>query len=299
MDRFDGRLGEELHREFDVQAVDTPPPHRARYGRLAERPGRRPMRAVALVTAAFAVGILVGLAYEGGRIIPPGPGRQVGVIPDTPTAHATSEPSPPAAAGPRTPGASPRPASPRQPGATATAPAAPAFADDFEADPVGADPPAGWRVDDGQWAGVVADGSHVVRHSAAQPLGHLSAGSARWADYSVSADVGTDLLALGYAGVAGRYKGPGDGYECTVGVGAQLELSVVRGGERRSLAVSGVALDLSGEHTIRLEMRGSRLTCSLDGTPLRATDTTFASGRIALVASAGEGAEFDNVRVSG
>ena len=45
---------------------------------------------------------------------------------------------------------------------------------------------------------------------------------------------------------------------------------------------------------------GSRLTCSLDGSPLvHATDGTFATGRIALVTAAAEAAEFGNVRASG
>jgi pectate lyase len=206
------------------------------------------------------------------------------------------------------PSASPTSGSAPSPGRTAThrptaspkpTAAPPALAADFESEAIGANPPSGWHVDDGRWVGVVDDGGHVLRHSGAQALSHLTAGSAEWSDYTVSADVTTDLLDLGYAGVAGRYQGPGDHYECDVSVGGQLQLWLVKGGARRSLDLSGISLDLSGRHTVALEMRGSRLTCSLDGVALlHATDATFASGRIALVASAGEAVEFDNVHVT-
>jgi hypothetical protein len=300
VDRFDERLRAELRREFDSQAVVTPPPHRARYARRGLSAGRPPvLRAAALVTAACAVGVLIGLAYRG-DLMAPGPGRQLGALPPNPSATATTaEPSPSAAKPSPSPSGRPAPG-PRRSASPSPASVGPALADDFEADPVGANPPSGWHVDAGQWTGVVASGSHVVRHGSGQPLAYLSAGSPQWSDYAVSADVNTDLLDLGYAGVAGRYQGPGDAYECDMTVGGQLELRVVRGGEHQLLGAAGVSISLSGIHTVRLEMRGSQLTCSLDGVPLvRATDTTFAAGRIALFASAGELAEFDNVRVSG
>jgi hypothetical protein len=164
---------------------------------------------------------------------------------------------------------------------------------------VGANPPSGWRVDDGQWQGVVDDGGHVLRHAPGQDGGHLTAGSPQWADYVVSADVSTTLLDLGFAGVAGRYQGPGNDYECGLGVGSQLQLWVVKDGARRLLGASGIPLALGGRHTVALEMRGSRLTCSLDGAQLQATDGTFATGRFALVATTGEVAEFGGVRASG
>jgi hypothetical protein len=304
MDKFDRRLQAELHRELDSQVVHTPPPHRARYAGL-DRSSRVPMplRTAALVTAVFAIGVLVGLVYNARALPSPGPGHQLGAAPaETPppanpaTASQTAQAARPSAPSTSTPRAGRRPTPP-----PSAPPARPAFADSFAADPVGANPPGGWRVDDGQWDGVVDDGGHVVRHSAAQGASHLSAGSPQWADYVVSADVTTSLLDLGFAGVAGRYQGPADDYECGLGVGGQVQVWLVRGGARTLLGVSAVvSLDLSAHHTIALELRGSRLTCSLDGSPLvRATDTTFAAGRIALVTSAAEAAEFGNVRVSG
>ena len=303
MDRFDRHLRAELHREFDAQAVDTPPPHRARYGQPAGR--RPPVRAMALVTAAFAIGILVGLVYEGSSVISLGPGHQLGAVPSTapPPSTAAGSPATVSTASPSAGAtATVRPSPARRPSSTPVQPPAPpAFSDDFEADQVGANPPAGWRAGDGQWTGVVSgSGGHVVRHGSAASLSHLVAGSPQWADYAVSADVRTDLLDLGFAGVAGRYHDPRNDYECGVTVGGQLVLWVVHDGDREVLDASGVSLDLSGDHNVRLDMRGSKLTCALDGTVLlHATDSTFSAGSIALVASAGEVAEFDNVRVGG
>jgi hypothetical protein len=304
LDKLDRRLREELHREFDSQVVDTPPPHRARYGRL-DRSYRVPMplRTAALVTAVFAVGVLAGLVYNARAVPAPGPGRQVGAVPvvtPPPANPATATQTAPAARASAPATQTPRAG--RRPTAPPSAPAArPAFADTFASDPLGANPPAGWHVDDGQWDGVVDDGGHVLRHSGTQGASHLSAGSPQWADYVVSADVTTGLLDLGFAGVAARYQGPADHYECGLGVGGQVQLWLVKGGARTLLGVSVVvSLDLSAHHTVALEVRASGLTCSLDGSPLvRATDTTFAAGRIALVTSAGEAAEFGNVRASG
>jgi hypothetical protein len=300
MHRFDRRLGDELRREFDAQIVHTPPPQRARYARPPRQ--RPPIRAFALVTAVFALGILVGLVYTSGGAIVAGPGRQLGVVPPgTPTAQSTAAATPQASARPSPP-ATRRPSPSLPPTgipAVPPRPAPPSLADDFEADPVGANPPAGWLVGDGEWAGVADAGGHVLRHEAGAAAGHLVAGAAGWTDYRVSARVGTGLLGLGTAGVAGRYQDPGNDYECVVSVGGQVQLSVVQNGQRRSLGTSGIALDLSGGHDLSLDLRGDRLTCSLDGTPLvRATDATFAAGRVALVASAGSAADFDDVRVT-
>lgn len=303
LDRFETRLRAELHREFDAQAVETPPPHRARYA-VPARPARRlpPMRAVALVASVFALGLLVGLVYDTAHVVTLGPGRSLGAVPPVVPSGQQTAPratSPPATASPSARGSS-RPGDRPRPGAPSTAaPPPPAFSDDFTAAPLGANPPAGWQVGDGQWVGVVDDGGRAVRHAAGQPLAHLVTGLPSWSDYSVGADVSTALLDLGFAGVAGRYRDPGDDYECGLGAGGQLQLWVVQGGDRRLLAATSLSLDLASRHRVVLDMRGGQLTCSLDGSSqVRATDATFAAGRIALVATAGEVAEFGAVRVT-
>jgi hypothetical protein len=261
------------------------------------------MRTVALVTTVFAVGLLVGLAYDAQHLVSPQPGHSVGVVPPgSPSAATASRATPAPATATPSLGAStkptgrPRPATPR----STAPPGPPTFSDDFSADPVGPVAPAGWHVDDGEWAGVVDDGGHAVSHDGSEPIAHLSAGSTRWSDYTVSADVTTALLDLGFAGVAGRYQDPGDDYECGIGGVGQLQLWVVQGGSRRLLAASGASLDLGSQHHVVLQMHGGQLSCSLDGAQVvQANDATFAAGRIALVATAGETAEYGDIRVTG
>lgn len=309
LDRFDDRLQRELREDFDGQTVHTPPPQLSRYALLADRPRRTlPLRAPALVSALVAVGVLAGFVL-GTRMNAIERIRDIGTTPAataraTPPGALSAPAASPSGSGPAAVGPGPSTPAGRPPRpSTATpgsgAPPGPQFSDGFESDAVGANPPAGWRVDSGQWDGVVDDGGHVVRHDTVQPAAYLSTGSSQWSDYSVSAGIKTGLLELGSAGVAGRYQDPGDGYECGV-TGAQLDLWRVQGGVRQSLAASTVlSLDFGSFHTVRLDMHGSQLTCSLDGTTaVHATDATFSSGRIALVADAGEAAEFDNVRVT-
>jgi hypothetical protein len=308
LDKFDGKVRERLRREFDAQPVHTPPPGQARYSRTGDG-GRRPLLLglPGLAAAGLAVVLLAGLALgtRGGitlvqrmRQVSPPPAATAASVP--PTAAATPPPAvlPPASARP-TPAHTSPPAT--RPSATATAGTPPPqLSDDFAADAVGTNPPAGWRVDAGSWDGVVDAGGHVVRHEATQPDAAMVAGSPRWSDYAVSAGIRTGLVGAGSAGVAGRYQDGGGGYyACGLAAGS-AQLWRVKGDERQALdAAPIVSLDLGRLHTVRLEMRGSQLTCSLDGTPLlHATDSTFASGRIALVAGAGEAADFGGVRVS-
>jgi hypothetical protein len=173
------------------------------------------------------------------------------------------------------------------------------FSDGFESDALGVNPPSGWHVDDGQWEVMAANGGQFVRHSSNGSAGHLVAGPAV-RDASMSAEVRPTALASGSAGVAGRYQGPGDYYECGVYAGTSLQLWRVQGGSPQYLGgASDIKIDPTTFHTVRLDLRGSQLTCSIDGNPaVRATDAALSSGRFALVASQDEPAEFDGVRVT-
>lgn len=171
--------------------------------------------------------------------------------------------------------------------------------DDFEDDPVGARVPSGWMVADGVWDGVVVDRSKVLRHGRGRSYGHLVAGSPAWTDVSVSADVKATPLAVGFAGVAARYRSSGDYYECVIHDAYALQLWRLRGDVGKQLDGRRVPIDTTRFHSVRLVVRGSRLACALDGVPLLAfVDASFGSGGIALVASDDEAAEFDNVRVT-
>jgi endoglucanase len=169
------------------------------------------------------------------------------------------------------------------------------FFDDFERDPLDGALPAGWLQGDDSPVSVALDGSHVLSYRS--HAGRVLAAGSVWTDYAVSADVRPALIAVGDIGVAGRYVDANAYYACTVHDGAGLELWRMWNGSRQKLdgqlaAVSGAA----GFHSVRLEMRGSQLTCSLDGvTLLHATDGSVPAGRLGLVSLGALPSEFDNV----
>jgi hypothetical protein len=172
------------------------------------------------------------------------------------------------------------------------------FSDNFERDPMGADPPNGWTIADGRWNGVISNDTHVVQH-AAGPYGHLVAGSIRWADYTVSADVMPTPLRTSFAAVAGRYQDPGDYYQCDLHHANSLQLWRLRGGTQTLLDNRPVAIDSTHFSNLRLVMKGDQLSCVLNGVLLfTAVDHSLTNGQVALIAGDNEAAEFDNVTVT-
>jgi hypothetical protein len=174
------------------------------------------------------------------------------------------------------------------------------FRDDFEADAAGS-MPTGWTVADGRWDGVVQDGGgRVVRHSAGRSYGHLVAGSPEWTDYSVSIRLRPTPLSTGFAGVAARYRDRGDYYACGVYYGSAVRLWRVQGGTTTLLDARPMDVPADRFHDVRLVVKGTQVSCVYDqAVVLTATDATFPSGQVALVAAADEAAEFDDVVVSG
>lgn len=172
------------------------------------------------------------------------------------------------------------------------------FRDDFERDAVGGDPPAGWTVTDGAWAGVVDDHGRVLRHAAGQPYGHLAVGSTAWRDYGVSARLRLAPLSTGFAGVAARFHDSGNYYACGVYYGSAVRLWRVREGVMALLDARSMDVAAGRFHDVRLVVKGSRLMCVFDATTvLAATDDSLPSGRVALVAGSDEAADFDDVVV--
>jgi hypothetical protein len=185
--------------------------------------------------------------------------------------------------------------------AAAVAPAAtpPLFRDDFEHDRMDA-VPTGWTVADGLWDGVVQDGGRVVRHgTGATSYGHMAAGSPAWTDYRVSARLRPTPLSTGFAGVAARYRDRGDYYACGVYYGTAVRLWRVRAGDTTLLDARRQDVATDRFHDLSLVVKGGRVSCVFDDSVvLTATDASFSSGRIALVAGSDEAAEFDDVEVS-
>jgi hypothetical protein len=195
-------------------------------------------------------------------------------------------------------GTHPRSAAARPPGTGASSDPT-LFGDDFESDTMGRNPPSGWEMIDGAWRGVGRDGSQVVSHGAGSPYGHMVAGSPTWSDYEVGADVKVTPLTTGFAGVLGRYQTDTDYYECVVHHAVAVQLWRLRNGQGMELGGTQIAIDTARFHRVELSMRGDQLTCSMDGVAMATvSDRSLTAGRVGLVASTAEAAEFDNVQVT-
>jgi len=172
------------------------------------------------------------------------------------------------------------------------------LSDNFERDPMGADPPNGWAIADGRWNGVISNDTHVLQHGTG-PYGHMVAGSMGWTDYTVSADVMPTPLRTSFAAVAGRYQDRGDYYQCDIHHATTLQLWRLRGGIPTLLDGRPVAIDPTRFSNLRLVMKGDQLSCVLNGVLLcSAVDDSLANGEVALIAGDMEAAEFDNVTVT-
>lgn len=173
------------------------------------------------------------------------------------------------------------------------------YADDFHADALGANPPAGWQMT-GAWQGVTEDGGdHVLTHSPGNRLGMLLTGSPAWSSYQVTADVKVLTPKAGFAGLVGRFQSSGDYYECVVHHDESVLLWRLRGGQGVQLGGTQRPIDVTKFHRLALSLEGDRLTCSLDSvTMATSVDGALAMGRPGLIASSGEAAEFDRVAVT-
>ncbi|MGK5683342.1 family 16 glycoside hydrolase [Actinoplanes sp. URMC 104] len=176
---------------------------------------------------------------------------------------------------------------------TAPAYAGPLFSDTFDDGNAN-----GWSRSGGSWS-VVTDGSPAFRQSSTGANARALAGTTSWTDYTVSARVRP--IAFGATnrtvGIAARARSSSEYYALVLTGGGAAQLQRVAGGSATVLATAAVAGGTGTWRTLSLTVRGSALTGSVDGAAVvRATDATFASGRIALLASYAS-ASFDDVAV--
>lgn len=173
------------------------------------------------------------------------------------------------------------------------------YRDDFKAGDAGA--PPGWEVESGRWQGVVADpsGAPALAHSDGPgTAGTLVAGSASWIDYVVEADVKPAAGPDGVAGIVGRYESQGAYYECAIHPVMGVQLWRMHGGEDMELGGRKMAIDTTRFHRLTLSMRGSRITCTIDGeVAASVADPTLGAGRFGLTAGDDEAAQFARVVV--
>jgi hypothetical protein len=144
---------------------------------------------------------------------------------------------------------------------------------------------------------VVMDGTHVLSR-ATNSWSILSAGSAA-SDFSASADLKPMSSDLGFVGVGGRLLDANNYLTCGIRDGKSLQLWQVVGGQAKLLDARSLAVPMGVFHTVTMAMKGSQLSCAMDGTNvLSATGTSLTRGKIGLVALGDLASEISNVRAA-
>ncbi|GIF66780.1 hypothetical protein Ais01nite_48150 [Asanoa ishikariensis] len=153
----------------------------------------------------------------------------------------------------------------------------------------------GWSKSGGSWS--VVGGAY--RQSSTGANAKAVAGSTSWTDYTVSARVTpTAFGASGRSvGVAARVQTSTNYYALVLTGGGSAQLQRVSGGGITALGTAVVGVTPGTTYTLSLRVAGGALSGSVNGaTVVSATDSTFGSGRIGLVASYAS-VSFDNVSV--
>src|SRR6185503_5062111 len=141
---------------------------------------------------------------------------------------------------------------------------------------------AGWSRSGGTWT-VVTDGSLVLRQSGTSADSRARAGSTTWTDYSVQARV--KPIAFGGAGryvaILARAENVNHFYYIALQNGNQLVLAKRDGDTSTTLASRTFTVATGTFYTLRLDVRGSSLSGSVNGgTPMTANDSQFTAGNI-------------------
>jgi hypothetical protein len=189
------------------------------------------------------------------------------------------------------------------------------FLDNFASDPLGTGLPTGWLLADptsalggvpilGSLLGgltsstpvpsIVNDGVHVLSRPAGS-WSHLAAGPMT---VDSSATAGLKMLGQpsGFVGVAGRFQDANNTIMCGMSGGTTLQLWQIVAGHQQLLASTPVAAAMNVFHTIRMDLQGSQMACSLDGgSVLHATGSWTSPGRLGLVALGDVTSEFNSV----
>ncbi|WP_203914270.1 pectate lyase family protein [Rhizocola hellebori] len=154
---------------------------------------------------------------------------------------------------------------------------------------------SGWSTSGGSWS--VTSGAY--RQSSTGADAKAQAGTTSWTDYTVQATV--TPIAFGNStrstGVAARAQSMTNFYSLVLVGSGSLQLRRISGGGTSTLASAATAVTPGTTYTLALTVSGSSLAGSVNGTQLvTATDSTFATGRVGLVASY-TSVSFDNVSV--
>ena len=160
--------------------------------------------------------------------------------------------------------------------------AAALFSDDFDDGNA-----TGWTKSGGSWS-VVTDGSPAYRQSSTGANAKAQAGDLAWTSYTVSARVKpTQFGATSRStGIAARATSMTNYYALVLVGDNSVALRRVAGGTETTLATAVTGVVPGTWYTLALTVAGTSLTGFVDGVPrVQATDSTFANGRIGLVAA--------------
>jgi hypothetical protein len=152
----------------------------------------------------------------------------------------------------------------------------------------------GWTVEAGNWS-VVTAGSKVYKQSNTA-AGRSVRGSSSWIDYTVQAKI-KPLSTSGGTALNARYANFENRYFAYLTSGAiYIKKSV--GGIQTTLASKNYTINANAWYNVELACSGNTLILYLNGIQqLSATDSSFASGKIALSTYL-TAAEFDDVEVT-
>jgi ADP-ribosylglycohydrolase len=148
------------------------------------------------------------------------------------------------------------------------------------------------RTDGSMWAAAWVDSADQFVHNAQEPYriiqnagrGLILHGTREWRNYRVTATMTPHLATE--VGVAARVQGLRRYYAVLLGPdGARL--TKVHSGTETTLAEAQVGWQLGREYAISLEVRGNRLTATVDGTTLSAEDAALENGGIGLICTEG------------
>jgi hypothetical protein len=158
---------------------------------------------------------------------------------------------------------------------------------------------AGWTTTGGTWI-VNLDGSnHVLRQSSLAANALARTGSVTWRDYTVTAQVQPQSFngLPGFAGVVARAQSTSNYYALVLRPNDTAALTRTVGGVSQTLATARVAVDTGTWYTVTLAVAGQRLTGSVNGTSISATDGFLNGGPAGLVTT-WTTAAFDNTTVA-
>jgi glycosyl hydrolase family 59 (putative galactocerebrosidase) len=175
-----------------------------------------------------------------------------------------------------------------------SASAATLAADDFEDGNA-----AGWTTTGGTWIVNWDGSSRVLRQSSLAANALARVGSVSWRNYTVTADVKPESFngMPGFAGVVARAQSTSDYYALVLRPNDTAALTRTVGGTTQTLATLKTSIEAGTWYTLSLGVDGRKLTGSVNGASITATDGFLYGGPAGFVTT-WTTASFDEVVVA-